>query len=214
MRIVSVSIPAVVASLLISVSSQNLLAQNNLVSNPGFEDNGGSFSSWTFTPAGVGSFADVNVGGLIPHSDNNYFGFASAAGAPDTLSQVIAAATTGANYDINFWVNTAFQPGGFLNVSFAGQTLLNLVGQPLVAGTDANGWANFDFQVTVPVDYASTPDITFAGGSANAVVGIDDVSVTQVPEVSSTFGLLGLAILGMGALFKGSFFRGVRTVAK
>ena len=162
----------------------------NLLSNGSFDDQGGSFTNWTQNLAAAGSNLSIDDGTstlFIPQDGGYYALFAAGSGQADTIDQIVAT-TANTYYDINFWVNTKYA-GADLVVSWDGNQLTHLTSS-YNSGAANNGWVNFDFMAL-----ASTPatDLSFAG-YADTAFGLDNVSITSVPEPTS------LALAGMGAL--------------
>jgi len=85
-------------------------------------------------PAASGSFADINLGGLTRKAALLFR--LCRLFRPGRHVVPIHPVTGGTTYDVNFWLNSAMQSGSEMTVSFNGQTLLNLTGQPIVGGTD------------------------------------------------------------------------------
>ena len=191
----STRLAATILGLSLALSSSLLQAQANLVANPGFESNGGSYDLWTLTAATDGyGFADVDLGGLTAHEGGHYFGFAATGNQPDVLSQVVPVVAS-VTYDIQFSLNTA-GVAGTISAAFNGQTLLNLSNVNLTSATDANGWANFDYKVTTPSSLSGGAQLTFSGLSKTGVVGLDSVSVSVVPEPANLSVVAASLLLG------------------
>jgi hypothetical protein len=165
----------------------------NFVLNPGFET--GDTTDWTFTPATEGSGFDVffqtwGGGGYEPwvaHSGDYQAGFGAIQGLNDTLSQTLPT-TAGADYQISFWL---FNPGNSdLTVTWGATTLLH-VG----LGDVSAQWTKFDF-----IQPAAGPTtLAFAGQNPPAWIGLDDVSVSQVPEPASCAIAGSLCLIGFAA---------------
>ena len=70
-----------------------------LVQNGGFET--GNFSSWTVTPASVGSLIAVNT--VDPHTGSYAAAFGAVSTQDDTIAQTLAT-VAGQSYSISFWL--------------------------------------------------------------------------------------------------------------
>jgi len=167
---------------------------------------------WTLTEAAVdsdthlngshGDFTTPTPGG----SGANWWGFGDT-GAPsfpstyDELSQAIST-SGGSTYDVSFWVDA--EPASYLRAYFGSTEGLHLdnVTSPVVASSGKYQWVEYSFTA---VAAGPSTTLAFYGNNAPAWVGVADVSVTDlgsvgVPDVASTFGLLGAALVCLTGL--------------
>ena len=180
-------------------------ASANLITNGGFEANGGlgtsTFAGWTAN-------AGVSVDGSFPNTGNFDAVFTAIPPSTGTLQQTIA--TPGTNYILSFALNnqsTDFLANASFIVSFDGVQ---------VASFDAT--ANFGlgsyFAVSLPVSTLSTlTQLSFDGFNDSGDWHLDDVSVVSaaaVPEPPSIFvlgGILAVLLLYPSLLRPGATFR-------
>jgi hypothetical protein len=168
-------------------------ARANLLVNPGFES--GSFSGWTqsgntgdtcVTASACGGF----VSGLSPHSGTR-FAALGPIGSNGFLAQTFND-TAGQVLDVSFYLANSFAAGSNQGdnfaVSFDSSSLLNLINLP------AQGYTLYNFTVV-----ATGHDTLTFGRFRNdgGFFGLDDVSVTAVPE-ASTWAMMILGFMGVG----------------
>lgn len=165
--------PALVAtnlngSPLVDTGPAVIVANNpNIVQNGGFET--GNLDYWTDFEFGQ-VMIDDGTSGISPHSGTF---LADLWGGPDILYQTLST-TAGTKYTLSFWFNNTFADPNQFQVSWNGQTLLN------VTNLVAPDWTNFQFLVTA--SGASTL-LQFGFQDDSAFLGLDDVSV--VPIIAS-----------------------------
>ena len=180
-------------------------ASANLITNGGFEANGGvgtsTFAGWTAN-------AGVSVDGFFPNTGNFDAVFTAIPPGTGSLQQTIA--TPGTNYLLSFALNnqsTDFLANASFIVSFDGVQ---------VASFDAT--ANFGlgsyFAVSLPVSTLSAlTQLSFDGFNDSGDWNLDDVSVvsaTVVPEPPSIFvlgGILAVLLLYPSLRRPGATFR-------
>jgi hypothetical protein len=165
----------------------------NLVSNGGFEINGGSFSDsfadWNLSD-NFAFFPSTGIGAVVPYEGD---WFASTGCAPDycSISQTIAT-QPGQSYTLSF----AFNPGA--NVETGGASTLVFFGGDQIGpdiGVGPLGWTVYSYTVTG----SGLDTLTFSSIQSPAFNGIDSVSLVGVPEPASWamlisgFGLVGAA---------------------
>lgn len=173
-------------------------AHATLVVNGGFET--GDFTGWSLdNPDNTLTYADNGSSLLFqPHSGNYYALFTDTVTDP-TLSQTISATPGASLYDIDFWVNDQYGNSDLV-VDWGGTQLLHLDTSYSSAngGPAGDGWEEFNFLVDAP---ASDTDLSFAvGTTSNLGLGLDDISVTAVPEPGTWAAGAGLLVLlGCGA---------------
>ncbi|ELX13777.1 hypothetical protein Jab_1c24150 [Janthinobacterium sp. HH01] len=119
--------------------------------------------------------------------DNNSTG----AGVKQTI-----ATTAGATYTLSFDIGNSINYNYGINDSLF-VTAGSVVGQQVwsTVGNQASSWEHVTMTF---VASGATTDVSFGGGQAVWYIGLDNVSVTAVPEPSSAL-MLGAGLLGMGA---------------
>ena len=168
------------AALLVGVN-QSIQAQS-ILQNGGFET--GDFTGWnTVNKSEFLSVDDGSSSLFIPYDGSYYALFG---GSGDSIDQAVVT-TPGAAYDISYSLNASYATSDIL-VSWDGAPLSSLTSYN--SGQVNNGWVNFDFQVTAS---SALTDLAFTYNNGPAM-GIDDVSITSVPEPST------LALAGLGSL--------------
>jgi hypothetical protein len=129
------------------------------------------------------------IGAYVRGADGDYYALFddwNTASLDQTLST-----TPGTSYEVNFWINDQYGNSDLV-VNWGSTQLLHV--PSTYSNSQANaGWIDFDF--VVPAGSTST-DLYFAASSDN-YLGLDDVSVTCVPEpvTLSLLTLGGLALL-------------------
>jgi hypothetical protein len=168
---------AVFASLLLMMLFSPCGAAN-LVTNPGFET--GDFTGWT--QSGNTGFTSVS-GGVYAHA-GNYGAQLGPVGSNGFLSQSLA--VTPGTYNISFWLMSDGGTPNDFSVSLNGATVFdqtNISVQP---------YTFYSFDATV-----NSGLLTIGFRNDPGYLGLDDVSVTSVPEPMTmlllAFGLVGLA---------------------
>jgi len=126
---------------------------------------------------------------MFAHSGYYCAAFGAVYDENDLITQALTT-TPGSTYTFSFWL--AADAESYLTASWNGTPVLNI--------TPASGgfwWEQFSF-----IETASGPTTTigFAGRNAPAYIYLDDVSVTAVPDGGATASLLGLGLIGLGAL--------------
>src|SRR5208283_945568 len=145
----------------------------NLVQNPGFEDLT-AFNNWnTANHSGFLTVDDGTSSLFVPNNGNYYALFG---GSGDAIDQSLPT-TAGGYYEVSFWVNDKFGQSDF--VANWGQSQLLHLPFSYNSGGANNGWVNFQFVVPG----SSAVDLSFV--NATGTVGLDDVSVSAVPEPMS-----------------------------
>lgn len=157
-------------------------AQANLVVNGGFET--GDFTGWTQVENT--GFAGVNDAFVHSGTRGAYFGPASLGGIQQDL-----ATTAGATYSFDFWLEN----------TDLGQYQVYWNGNEVVGEVNPGDFSYRHQKYTVTASGTST-SIEFLFKNDNNYFGLDDVSVTAVPE-SSTW----LAGAGASLAMLGSFVR-------
>jgi hypothetical protein len=184
---------------LLACSSQSLHAQN-IVLNNSFEADGGSFDSWNVTPANPAAIPPspaIDDGSsmlFLPYDGAYYALFSAPSPTPDVLDQLLTT-TPGASYDINYWVNDSYGSSD-ITVTW-GSTTLSHLDYSYDSGPANGGWVDYDF---VAAATSGSTDLAFAGFTDTAF-GLDNISVTQVPEPCT------LTLAGLGCLAQLAFRR-------
>ncbi len=155
----------------------------NLVDNPGFET--GDFTDWTV--GGLTAFTHVLsfMCALRQHRQLRAQ-FSGVSGDPGSLSQTVAT-DPGQDYIVDFWLYSfGGTPNGF-SVTFDGTSLFSQTNLPAAPYTE------YTFTTTA-VD--SSALLQFSAYNNPSYFGLDDVSVTALPEPSAVV-LLALGALGV-----------------
>jgi VPDSG-CTERM motif len=192
--------------ILSTLALAGLQAHGQLVQNGGFEILPLG-TDWTFTPAATGSDFNYTHGPAHTGSYAASFGAVSyGINDPSTLDTISQSITTtpGDEYAISYWLDTADGDGRGLGwvqfvSTFGADTLSNLNPPAIVPGYT-------EYTIDAEASAASTL-LSFSGKSVSGWIELDDVSVTDlgpvtqgVPDVASTFGLLGAALAGLTGL--------------
>ncbi len=161
----------------------------NLVTNGGFENNGGNFNSSIANWSVNGHFAANNFAGVAAYA-GAFFASTGCVNSYCSIAQALAT-TAGVNYTLSF----AFNRGQ--NVDFGGASTLvqwNGVNVGPDIGVGPIGWNLYSYNVTG----TGNDTLSFNSFQNPAWTGIDSVSVnTAVPEAASWammiagFGLVG-----------------------
>ena len=157
----------------------------NLVTNPGFET--GDFTGYTFSGPGM-----VLNGSGFAHT-GNYSADFNGVGQFGHLSQSIAT-TTGATYNISFFLRNDGGPNNEFKVSFAGFQGVDVV--------NANVFPYTQYSFTT-VATGPSSILQFDAFQNPSHWLLDDISVTAanpVPEASSVVSLGLMLLLGLGGV--------------
>ena len=159
-------------------------AHANLVTNGGFET--GDLSGWS-------QFGNTGFTGAAgsPYNHTGSFGAAfGPVGSTGGVSQSLAT-VAGATYTVNFWL---YNDGGTPNIfSWAWDGTTQAA--PNLVNAAGFGYTEYTFNVTAS---GASTDLAFTFQQNPAYYGLDDVSVTQVPE-PGTILLFGAALVAAGA---------------
>jgi hypothetical protein len=164
----------------------------NIVANPNFDLNtppGGTAPlDWTLTPAASGSDFYVGTGPVygafsLPNAAN----FGATGSLDDTLSQVLAT-VPGRMYTLSFELaHDSSNTENDFSAWFGGTEVFSLV------NADSFPFSLFSFDV---VATSSSTALAFDGREVPAWYGLDNVSVTSIPEARTwTMMLVGFACL-------------------
>jgi hypothetical protein len=153
-----------------------------LVVNGGFED--GNFTGWT------GGLPDNVVfsgtpGSAYVHTGDYGVGF----GSPrlTTLSQTLTT-VAGTTYDVSFWINSNGLSPNEVQLFWGGTKIFQ------ERDIAADGWTEFSFIETAT---SNSTVLAFGLEQRSGYSGLDDVSVTAVPEPATwAMMLLGFAAVG------------------
>lgn len=156
-------------------------AHASLVSNGGFET--GDFTGWVQG----GNIGFTGVASTFAHS-GTFGAFLGPVGSDGTLTQVLAT-TSGATYELRYWLSS---DGGTPN-DFSATVDSNILFAQSDIPLQPYGEYVFDFVAT-----GATTTLAFAFRNDPGFLGLDDISVNQIPEPGS-LALLGLALAGLGA---------------
>jgi hypothetical protein len=177
-----------------------------LVTNGGFET--GNLSGWTLTfstpPTSLPS--NVQVGG-VSHSGAHALALGYFEGPTQfaTLSQTIAT-TVGGTYDFSFWLKRVNQSGLTNDATSFSWNFGGLWSGSLMPPVSTFDYTLFSLSGVVATSTSTL--IQFQFHEKLGYMALDDISVqtpggnlpgTGVPDAGSTFVLLGLALLGLGA---------------
>jgi hypothetical protein len=170
------SLSCIVSAIAFLAFTAPALADDNLLTNPGFET--GNFSGWN----AVGPFRGINGGHLSNFSAYCGAGFGDNGTTGDLFSQTIPT-TPGLNYDVSLWVIGTSGGNGDNYIIWDGTRVLDQPNQ------DYSDWTQIT--VRVPATATSTT-VSYGFYSGNAYL-FDDASVALATPEPSTLALGGLA---------------------
>ncbi len=162
-------------------------AHANLVKNGGFET--GDFTGWTLTND-TNSFVFGSDPGTsyVPHS-GNYEALLGAYGSDGILSQTISD-TAGQTMTLTYWLASDGNAPSDFSASWDGKVIADSVLTNIVQ----QGYIEYSFRVTG----TGSDTLSFNERNDFGFLSLDDVSLS-VPE-PGTLGLLGAALIGLGAM--------------
>ncbi|MEI7577210.1 MAG: PEP-CTERM sorting domain-containing protein [Armatimonadota bacterium] len=193
----------------------------NLLLNPGFEavpDNsqgqGYLPNDWITISSSPDTYTNDGSYGLAPTAFGNFTGITAHSGnawvagwsaGPEAFGQTLAAPLTGnQTYTLSGWLHQAVRgdldnPGGYqislLNSSDSSFVVLTNLGDTVSV---AQGWRFYSSTFVAPSNTANFDTVVFSPTTAGggSYPGIDDVSLTPVPEPASIGAItIGLAVL-------------------
>ena len=173
-----------IVAIAVALGGARSAVAGNLVDNPGFET--GDFTGWTVG----GLTAYTNVVSYAPYVNTGDYGaqFSGVSGDPGLLSQTLTT-DPGQDYVVDFWLYSfGGTPSGF-SVTFDGTSLFSETNMPAAPYTE------YTFTTTA-VD--SSALLQFSAYDNPSYFGLDDVSVTVVPEPSAVV-LLAVGALGVAS---------------
>lgn len=183
-------------------SSVTAPVANDYVSLKSFDSSFDAIDGWTVsfdTLAWIGSPLLVPSGNLIAHEGNRFLdltdtSFANPYGGITTTVNTIV----GTTYMLSYWLGT----DGAFNQSNGGvAAVVSITGAgPLTASStqsfNANSWEQFTRTFTA---VSATTSITILGIAGADYIGLDEVSVSVVPEpMGIALALAGMGIVGVG----------------
>ena len=172
-----------VVALALALANCHSADAGNLVDNPGFET--GDFTGWTVG----GLTAYTHVVSYAPYVNTGDYGaqFSGVSGDAGLLSQTLTT-VPGQEYVVDFWL---YSDGGLANgfsVTFDGNSLFSETNLP------AAPYTQYTFNSTA-ID--SSALLQFSAYDNPGFFGLDDISVTAVPEPSAVVlfavGAMGVA---------------------
>ncbi len=183
----------VVVAVTILLLAPAAIAQN-LLTNGSFET--GDFTGWTtggnFEASGVTSGAFYEYSGA---QQGTFYAYLGPVGSDGTLSQSFAT-TAGAQYTFSFWIASVGDDPSDFSASWDGTVVYSATNP----NTGAN-WTQFSFTETG----TGNDTIQFSFRDDPAYIGLDNVSVTQVPSTvpePSSFLLMGSGALGLAGVIR------------
>jgi hypothetical protein len=156
---------------------------SNLVQNSSFGT--GDLTDWS----GSNWFVSSNFEGVTPYPGDSYFASTGCVNSYCNLSQTLAT-TAGQTYALSF----AFNPGQSVSTGGADTQVYWNGTQVADVGIGPLGWTTYTVDVTAA---SSSTTLLFAGYQDPAYNGLDNVSVSEVPE-PSTWAMMLLGFAGIG----------------